>query len=271
MVISSTANQKIKDIRKLKDSRELKKSDLYYLEGLRIIGEALEHNAPIETIISCPELIKNEFGFQMLQKAQAHGLEILEVSQQVFNSIAIKDNPQGIAAVARKTVFSLSDLSAESGTLVVLTEIADPGNLGTIIRTADAVSANGIILIGNCASQYDASAVRGSMGAIFSQKIVRTGLAEFLDWQKMLGIQMVGTSDHTQLDYMEADYQNPLILLMGSEREGLSAELESACDLMVRIPMLRSSDSLNLAVATGIMLYQIYNCQRGYAFRKGRS
>ena len=269
MVISSTSNPRIKEIRRLKDKKEQRKTDLFYMEGLRIIGEAFEKGVQIDTLIVCPDELKNEYGRKLLETGKDHGVEILEVSVSVFDSISMKDNPQGMAAIGHKIFYGLSDLRVDKGILVALTEIADPGNLGTIIRTADAVAANGIILIGDCVNPYDIGTVRGSMGALFSQKIVRADVNDFLIWKNQHPVQMVGTSDHVQQDYMEIEYQNPIILLMGSERQGLTDAQMAHCDAMARIPMLQSSDSLNLAVATGIMLYQIYNNHRGYRFRKG--
>ena len=134
--------------------------------------------------------------------------------------------------------------------------------MGTIIRTADAVDCKGVILLEDCTSPYDSAAIRGSMGAVFSQKIVSTDYGSFLNWTDTNAIQLVGTSDKAVADYTQINYSDPIILLMGSEREGLPQMLMDRCDAMARIPMLRSSDSLNLAVATGVMLYQVYNQHR---------
>jgi len=264
MIITSTSNSKIKQIRQIQDKKQQKKSNLFYMEGLRIIGEAYKTENLLETVIFCPELLKSEYGNQLIEQGKQKGLEILEVSESVFKSFSMKENPQGIAAIGIKKEYHLDDLNTKKGIIVALTEIADPGNLGTIIRTSDAVDANGIVLLGDSVNPYESGSVRGSMGALFSQKIVRTDFETFLAWKNEKKIKMVGTSDHTETDYLEISYPNPIILLMGSERQGLTREQIDSCDFMARIPMLRSSDSLNLAVATGIMLYQIYNCHRGY-------
>ena len=194
-LITSTSNPRIKEIRKLRDRKEQKRTGLFYMEGLRIIGEAFDKGAELTTLVVCPELLKTEYGLELWRKAQDRGLDILEVSQPVFESLAVKENPQGLAAVARTKFFKLDDLDISHGIVVALTEIADPGNLGTIIRTADAVDCQGVILIGDCTSPYDIGSIRGSMGAIFSTKIVRTTLSEFLAWKRRYGLQLVGTSD----------------------------------------------------------------------------
>ncbi len=262
MIITSTANPRIKEIRKLRERKEQKRTGLFYMEGLRIIGEAFDKGTDIETLIVCPELLKTDFGLDLWKRAVNQGIEVLEVSQPVFESIAVKENPQGLAAAAKARFFNLNDLDISGGIIVALTEVADPGNLGTIIRTADAVGCRGVILIGDCTSPYDIGSIRGTMGAIFSTKIVKTDLNSFLEWKKRTGLQLVGTSDKASSDYADIDYHDPVILLMGSERAGMSPEEFEACDEIAAIPMMRSSDSLNLAVATGVMLYQIFNCHR---------
>lgn len=262
MLITSVSNPRVKEIRKLRERKEQKRTGLFYMEGTRIVGEAFEKGAEIETLVVCPELLKTDYSMELWQKAQKQGLDILEVSRPVFESLAVKENPQGLSAVAKARFYTLQDLNTSHGIIVALTEIADPGNLGTIIRTADAVDAQGVILIGDCTSPYDIGSIRGTMGAIFSTKIIRTTLPEFLAWKKQTGLQLIGTSDKSATDYVDIAYDDPVILLMGSERAGMSPEEFEACDEIAAIPMMRSSDSLNLAVATGIMLYQIFNQHR---------
>jgi TrmH family RNA methyltransferase len=263
MIITSTSNSRIKDIKRLKERKFQKTSPWFYMEGFRILSEAFDHGSILQTVIWSADLLKNEYGLELLEKCRNQGIELLEVSEPVFRSISLKENPQGMAALGKKEHFTLADLAPEKGLLIALNEIADPGNLGTIIRTADAVAAQGILLLGDCVSPYDTGAVRGSMGALFSLKIVQTSFPELNRWKQSQLLPMIGTSDKAATDYATIAYPAPMILLMGSERNGLSEYQISACDQVVRIPMLRSSDSLNLAVATGIMAYQIYNSYRG--------
>lgn len=262
MLITSPSNPRVKEIRKLRDRKEQKRTGLFYMEGTRIIGEAFDKGAEIVTLVVCPELLKTDFGVSLWHDAVKRGVDVLEVSRPVFEALAVKENPQGLAAAAKARYYALDDLDISHGIIVALTEVADPGNLGTIIRTADAVDCQGVILIGDCTSPYDIGSIRGTMGAIFSTKIVRTDLQSFLAWKQRTGIRLVGTSDKASTDYVNIAYADPVILLMGSERAGMSPEEFEACDEIAAIPMLRSSDSLNLAVATGVMLYQIFNCHR---------
>ena len=260
MEITSSANPRIKAIRKLKDKKERQASGLFYLEGLRIVISAFEKNVPFESLVFNQELLQNPRGLKLVDQARKKGVEILEVSQDVFASLALKENPQGLAAVARQQLQRLEGLpESPFGLWTAFDEIADPGNLGTVMRTMDAVGGEGIMLIGQGVDPYDPSAVRASMGAIFSLKLVKTSLEEFSNWKRLRQIKLVGTSDRATLVYNDVCYPSELILLMGSERQGMEPGLEALCDEMVRIPMVGSSDSLNLSIANAVILYEIFN------------
>jgi RNA methyltransferase, TrmH family len=188
---------------------------------------------------------------------------IIEVSGEVFQSLSGKDGPQGIGAVVRESFTKMEDIVLQQGDIwVALDSIADPGNLGTILRTNDSAGGKGIFLLDHCTDPYDPSAVRGSMGALFSQKIVKTTLSSFSAWINSNHYPVVGTSDKAEHDYHKTTYPNPIILLMGSERMGLTPAHLELCKDVVAIPMRGRSDSLNLAVATGIVLYEIVDTYR---------
>jgi TrmH family RNA methyltransferase len=197
------------------------------------------------------------------QQRQA-GVPILELSEDVFRGLALKEGPQGLAALVRQPDRRLEQVSIQpEDRWVALDSVADPGNLGTILRTNDAVGGKGVILLDQSTDPYDPAAVRASMGAIFSQQIIEADLAEFSGWKRDRQVTVVGTSDRGAVDYQEYRYPNALVLLMGSERHGLQPQHEAICDTMVRIPMVGRSDSLNLAVATAVILYEIFNQSRG--------
>ncbi|MDZ4159028.1 MAG: RNA methyltransferase, partial [Anaerolineaceae bacterium] len=189
-----------------------------------------------------------------------------EVSRQVFEWFSLKDGPQGIAAVARQDWTDLSQVSMEAGAVwVTLDAVQDPGNLGTILRTLDAIGGQGVILLENSADPYDPTAIRASMGAIFNQRLVRTTYAQLALWKKETGIALIGASGAGTEDYHQTIYPPSLALLMGSERQGLKPQHLQLCDHVVRIPMMGTCDSLNLAVATAIVLYEIFNQRRSSA------
>ena len=263
MIITSFSNQKIKFIRKLEQKKYRQESGLFFIEGLRTVGEAIQTKAPIETLVVAPDLLESSFGQSLLEQSWAQKPEKIEVSAEIFEKIAHKDGPQGLGAIVKQRWIKLTDIAVNREDLwVALDEVADPGNLGTILRTAEAVSARGVILIGNCTDPYDHTGVKASMGAIFSVDLVQTDWDGFYQWVQAKALPLVGTSDHAETDYQAYRYQRPLILLMGSERHGLTDEMMQSCDVMVRIPMLGRGDSLNLAVSTGIMLYEIFNQTR---------
>jgi len=191
------------------------------------------------------------------------GVPCLAVTGEVFRSISLKEGPQGIGAVVRQRWTPLEAIEP-GGELcwVALDAVQDPGNLGTILRTSDAVGGAGVILLGPSTDPYDPAAVRASMGAVFSQRLARADFDGLAGWKRSRGFTVAGTSDAAPIDYHAVRYQSPLVLLMGSERQGLSARQQALCDLVVRIPMVGRGDSLNLAVATGVMLYEIFNQRR---------
>lgn len=260
MMITSFSNPKIKAIRKLKEKKARQETGLYFIEGLRTVGEAIQTGAPIETLLIAPQLLISTFGQSLLAHPAVQAIETITVSSEVFERIAHKDGPQGIGAVVRQRWHALDALTVSSAAVwVALDRIADPGNLGTIMRTADATGCQGIILLGACADPHDPTAVKASMGSIFSLKLVASDWESLLNWRAGNPVALIGTSDKACTDYQGISYPRPLALLMGSERHGLPAEAIAACDALVRIPMQGRADSLNLSVATGIVLYEIYN------------
>lgn len=263
MIITSTANSKIKWIRKLRERKARQETGCFYAEGLRIVVEATQQSALVETLLVAPDLLTSPVGRDLLERQRSQGVEVLEVSPDVFQSVALKEAPVGIAAVIRQNWQTLKQVQVGPGDLwVALDEVADPGNLGTILRTNDAVGGRGVILLDHSTDPYDPTAIRASMGALFSQRLVRAGLEEFLAWKQRSGVPLVGTSGASQMDYQEYRYPERLVVLMGSEREGLAEKHIRACDSMVRIPMAGRSDSLNLAVATALVIYEVFHQKR---------
>jgi TrmH family RNA methyltransferase len=260
MIITSFSNAKVKAIRKLEDKKYRSASGDFFIEGLRTVGEAIQTGAPIQSLVVAPELLVSEFGRSLLEHQTVKSVEKIEVSGEIFEKIAQKQGPQGIGAVVKQSWGSLKTLTINPSDLwVALDQIADPGNLGTIMRTADAVGCRGIITLGTSTDPYDPNAVKASMGSIFSLALVHSDWESFRSWQVEHKVSLVGTSDRAPSDYQTVDYVLPLVLLMGSERHGLPGEMMDACDALVRIPMCGRVDSLNLAVATAVVLYEIYN------------
>ncbi len=257
-MITSPGNQRIKQIRRLKDRKFRRESGLFFVEGLRLVIEAVQQSAGVECLVVAPDLLTSDLGRKLIEDT-TQDVDILEVSSELFASLSHKDGPQGIGALIRQRWTILDEIQPVTGLWVALDSIADPGNLGTILRTVEAVGGEGVILLDQSTDPYDPTAIRASMGAIFDLQIVRSTLAAFRCWKENVGIFLVGTDGEAELDYRQVKYPRSLVLLMGSEREGLLTEHYAMSNAMVRIPMVGSSDSLNLAVATGIMTYEIYN------------
>ncbi|QRN84109.1 RNA methyltransferase [Chloroflexota bacterium] len=262
-MITSFANATVKEIRKLEQKKYRQQSGTYFIEGLRTVGEAVQTQAPIKALVVAPDLLVSDFGQSLLTEPHLRDVERIEVSAEIYEKLAHKQGPQGIGAIVQQSWQDLIALQLAPDDLwVALDAVADPGNLGTIMRTADSVGARGIILLEHSTDPYDPAAVKASMGAIFSLALASASWEDFHSWQKQQKAQLVGTSDHGATDYQQIEYQRPLILLMGSERHGLPDEMMAACNHLARIPMAGRSDSLNLAIATAVMLYEIYNQSR---------
>lgn len=271
--ITSLSNPLIKQARALRQRKERAETGLFLVEGIHHVGEALDAGWDIDAILYAPEILTSEFGRELTSRAalqsalQPGGLvspernaagtkpAVQPVSVQVMDSLAEKENPQGILAIVHQRKMRLSDLKkVTSGAAVVSPQ--DPGNVGTILRTLDAVGADVFFQLEGGVDLYHPTSVRASMGTIFSKPVVQTSFAEFLEWKKNNSVQLIGTSARADADYKNFQPQSPWILLLGSEQKGLSPEHLSACDVRLSLPMRGRASSLNLAVAAGVLLYK---------------
>jgi TrmH family RNA methyltransferase len=256
-LITSRSNPKIKQIRALHQRKKRQEARLFLVEGIRHVGEAVAANALIEAIYYSPERLKSKFALELIEAQSEKGLPCIAVTADVFEELAEKENPQGILAVVRQPRYELGELNPLGFPWgVALVSPQDPGNLGTILRTIDAVGANGLILLESSVDFYHPSAVRASMGTIFWLPVVQASFAAFTDWAGQYGYHVYGSSARGECDYLEArPYQMPRILLLGSEREGLTSTQQKICETVVRLPMKGRVSSLNLSVAAGILMY----------------
>ena len=261
-MITSTANQNIKTIRKLSQRKVRRESGLFFVEGLRPIISAMKHGAEIEQVVYCEELLESEYGHDLLQQALKKGVTIIEVSRNVFESISNREGPQGLCAVVRQNSIPLSMENQLEGLWVALEEGQDPGNLGSILRTLDAVGGKGMLLVGEGTDAYHPTSVRASMGALFTVSMMQTNLENFGKWHGNHTKAIIGAVCSSAVDYHSYNYPEDLILFMGSEQKGLSAQAVNICSDLITIPMVGSVDSLNLANATSILLYEIFNQYR---------
>lgn len=258
--ITGFSNPLVKQVRSLRDKKHRKREGLFLAEGLRILTEAREEGVLPEMLFHAGS--SHPLAAELIAAMEAAGGEIIETTPDILSKISGKDNPQALVGVYRDRLTPLGALDRNrAGIWMVAQSLRDPGNLGTILRTGDAVGAGGLILIDDCVDPFSVEAVRASMGALFTQSITQARWDDFLTWLRAGPGQLVGTSLNTDSDYRAARYAAPTFLLIGNEARGLPAEYEQACDCLVKIPMRGKADSLNAAVATAVMAYEILDQQ----------
>ncbi len=262
--ITSPSNPRIKQARALSRRKERDATGQCVVEGIFHVGEALAAaelgRAVVEYLLYAPERLISAFGRDLIGRATAAGIPVHETAADVLAAVADKDNPQGILAVARPRRYRLDELDAAACPWpVALVAPQDPGNVGATLRTIDAVGASGLLLLDGGVDALHPAAVRASMGAVFHKPIVSAAFDDFLAWARAGGYRLIATSARGRGDYRAAGFAPPLVLLLGSEREGLSAAQIAACDELVRLPMHGRITSLNLAVAAGVLLYAVHD------------
>lgn len=257
--VTSLANPIIKDIRALSNKKDRDETKSFMAEGLKLVIDALELGFEIKTLVYAKNVKDKPQVVQVAAKTVARGGLVLEVSEKVLSSITRRDNPQMVVGIFTQRWTNLRDLKPKTGeTCVALDRVRDPGNLGTIIRTADAAGASGVILVGESTDPFSMETVRATMGSVFAVPLVKTSPADFLAWKKTAGVQVVATHLAGAVDYRTIEYRKkPVVLLMGNEQSGLPDELAREADALARIPQAGRADSLNLAIATGIMLFEV--------------
>jgi TrmH family RNA methyltransferase len=258
MQITSLANPLVKEIRGLALPKNRKASGQFVAEGLKLVADAVEAGWTIRTLLHAARVADQPLVRRVATVTHARGGRVLSVSEAVLAKIARRDNPQTVIGVFDQKFTPLSAIGPKGDDLWVgLEAVRDPGNLGTILRTIDAVGAKGAILIGETVDPFSVEAVRATMGSIFNVGLARASLADFEKLRARWPGSVVGTHLSGKTDYRKADYRSPALLLMGNEQAGLSSALAAQCDTLVKIPMAGKADSLNLAVATGVMLFEI--------------
>lgn len=257
-LIESKQNPKVKLARALQDRKTRDEQKLYLVEGVFHVGTAVETNAPIEFVLYSDELLHGDFAKSLIEKLSQRKVQTYEVKPAILESISSKENPQGLLAVVKQHPTPLNELKLAAGALAVAAVAPqDPGNVGSILRTIDAAGAAALILLDGGVDAWHPHAVRAGMGAHFTKPIVQASFAEFTAWAKHNGYAIHGSSAKAELDYRQASYALPGVLLLGSEREGLSAAQQAACTQVVKLPMRGRVTSLNLSVAAGVLIYEM--------------
>lgn len=258
--ISAVSNPRIKAIRALAMKKVRDEASAFLVEGQKLVRDAFDNGWQIDTLIFNPDILEAHPEVEDLAaRARTKGADVLEVTEKVLGSLIRRDNPQMVAGVMRQQWCQPpQDVSDPTTVWIALDRIRDPGNLGTIIRSADAAGANGIILIGDTTDPYSIEASRASMGSIFNVPLCKMTEDEFITWKGswsglVAGTHLAGASDYRTINYSK----QPVLLVMGNEQQGLTEGLAQACDKLIYIPMNGAADSLNLAIATGVMLFHM--------------
>jgi TrmH family RNA methyltransferase len=257
LIISSNSNPTIKLARSLRQRKVRDESGLFLVEGIHNVGSAVEAGWDISSILYSQDLLRSTYANQLIDDQRLKGRKCQPILAQVFNSVAEKENPQGILAIVHQCKIELGQLSPDTykwGIAVISPQ--DPGNVGTIIRTIDCVGADGLFLLDGGVDAYHPSCVRASMGALFWKPTIRASFSNFIDWAQANGYNLIGTSTHAEKDYRTlALEERPSILILGNEQRGMTKDQMDACDVMISLPMHGQASSLNLSVAAGIFLY----------------
>ena len=256
--VTAFSNTTVKRLRSLRDKKARKEEGMFLAEGLRIITEARDSGMLPEIIMFSAEGARHPLASEIIAATEAAGGDAIETTADILSKTSGKDNPQMLVAAYPQPPTDLFAIDRSSAPLwFVCQALRDPGNIGTILRTGDAVGAGGLILIDDSADPFSVEAVRASMGAVFTQQVAKAPWQEFLAWLRSEPSQLVGTSLNTNQDYLAAEYRLPCFLLIGNEQQGLPEAYEKECDMLVKIPMAGRADSLNAAVAAAVMAFQV--------------
>jgi len=257
-LITGFSNPTVKFLRSLRDKKHRKREGKFLAEGLRLLTDARASGRLPELLVMARGRDEHPLLAALEVDVIAAGGEVIETDEEILAKVTGKDNPQAVAGVFAEFDTSLARLDRSTAPLwLVAQAMRDPGNLGTMLRTCDAVGAGGLVLLDDCADPFSVEAVRASMGAIFTQTVARARWEEFLPWLRGAPGQLVAASLREAVPYRGAPYASPCFLMVGNESRGLPEEYEMACDLRVTIPMKGRADSLNAAIAAAVMAFQV--------------
>jgi len=256
--ITGFSNPTVKFLRSLREKKHRKEAGKFLAEGLRLLTDARENGFIPEVLVMAENRDPHPLLEALERDVIAGGGEVIETSDDILTKITGKDNPQAVAGMFSEFNTRLSAIERGSAKIwLVAQALRDPGNLGTMLRTGDAIGAGGLILIDDCADPFSAEAVRASMGAVFTQKVAQAKWDEFLPWLRAGEGQLVAASLRDAVPYRGAPYASPCFVLVGNESRGLPEDYEAACDLRVTMPMRGRADSLNAAVAAAVLGYEV--------------
>lgn len=266
--ITSGQNPKVKQILKLRDRSERNATGLFLIEGYREILRATDANWKINTLFFCPELFLGSNEPALIERLAKRGTEIITCNKAVFAKISYRDRPDGLLAIAPQKKLTLQDLESsfkkQKPPLFVIAEaIEKPGNLGTILRSSDAVGVDGLIVCDRCTDIFNPNVVRASVGTLFTVPTIETTGEEALAWLKQHGVVTLAATPQADKEFTQVDLTGPVAIAVGTEQLGLSDRWMKQATLQVRIPMMGVADSLNVAMATTLLMYEALRQRQG--------
>lgn len=256
-VITSAASPLVKRIRSLADRRHRRRDGHFVVEGVQPVWRAVEAGWTVDTLAVVPEHLP-ESAASMVAEQRTRGVRVVELGAELAGRLSDRDRPPGLFAVVAARTTALDELTiGPDAVFLALYEVGNPGNLGTVVRTADAAGAAGVILVGDCADPYAPAAVKASMGSLFAVPVAAVpDAAAFLRWARIGEVSVLATSGTAERAHWSTEYRPPLAVWLGSEGEGLPEELIARADRALRIPMVGTAESLNLAVAAALVVYE---------------
>ncbi len=256
--ITSFSNPLVKRLRALERKKARQETGLFLAEGMRLVAQGLARGWQAETVCVSSAIATRPTVAALADQAASAGARVVLMPEALIARLTGKANPGAVIAAFHQRLSSLDDLAAGRDLWIALHEVRDPGNLGTIVRTADCAGLGGVILVGTCCDPFSVEAVRASMGSIFDMALAPAGLEALQAWRRAHGAQLLAASLNGDTRHDRHDMRGPTILLMGNEQAGLPQAAESACDALVRLPMRGGADSLNLAQASAILIYEAW-------------
>ena len=266
LTLTSLQNPRVKAVVRLRARRDRDREQKLLVEGYREIKRALDNGYPLEELYFCPDMFQGTNEPGLIDACVDAGCRALRTAPQVFRKMAYRDRPEGLLAVAPQRHRSLGDLAWSAPPLLLVAEaIEKPGNLGTMLRAADAAGADGFIVCDRCTDLFNPNVVRASIGTLFSVCVAEATSCEALPWLRRRGVRVLAATPHADDFYTDADMAGPVAIAVGTEQCGLSEAWLAHADVRVRIPMLGQADSLNVATASALLLYEAVRqrCSKG--------
>ena len=266
-LITSLQNLRVKNAVKLRQRRDRDRSQTFLVEGYRELLRATERDMSLSTLFICPELFLGENEGTLIRSIESKGAEVIRCTEPVFQKLSYRDRPDGLLAIAPQLKHTLKDLEAcikdkAAPFFVVAEAIEKPGNLGTILRSADAVGVDGVIICDRCTDIHNPNVVRASVGTLFTRPVVEATGDEVMEWLKEKNVSMLAATPAATKEFTEVDLTGPVAVVLGTEQYGLSAKWMDGANYQVKIPMMGVADSLNVAMATSLLLYEVLRQRR---------